>query len=510
MQNPGGPFDAIVIGSGFGGCLAAQPLVDAGARVLMLERGGWVERGAQNWGEEGAFVLTPHYTTDSEYKLRTRFGWRPQGLCSCVGGPSVFYGGASFRFRERDFEVAPEVVGDSGAEWPLTYSDLEKHYDHVEELLGIAGETGRDPTEPPRAGEYPQRPPPLAKTAHRIHDAASAIGLRPFRIPMAIHGGRCQSCTTCDAFACAVEAKNDLATVLLPRLVEKGLTLRPRTVVTRMDGTSGWIRAVEGMDAETGERLRFEAPRVILAAGALATPHLLFASGLDALSPAGDAVIGRYLMRHCNAMMYGYFRTPPNPDDEHHKQVAIHDYYFGDPARPSLGKLGNIQQVMGPPRSLIRSLLPRPLGAAVGKLAGNLTGLLVIAEDQPRAGNRVELDTGVRDRFGLPGARITHSYSRRDRLARRALLRRAREILRQAGALFTATWNVNTFSHALGTARMGPDPRTSAVDDTCRFRGVENLWITDGSVLPTSAGVNPSLTIAANAHRVGALLAEQG
>lgn len=162
---------------------------------------------------------------------------------------------------------------------------------------------------------------------------------------------------------------------------------------------------------------------------------------------------------------------------------------------------------MAPPPSLMRAMLPGGLKAIAGALVANLTGLLVIAEDQPRAENRVELNPSAVDRFGLPGARIFHRYTRRDLAARKALLSRAKQVLREAGALFSVTWNVNTFSHAVGTVRMGEDPMTSVLDRDCAFRGVPNLWVTDGSVFPTSAGVNPSLTIAANALRVGSLIA---
>jgi choline dehydrogenase-like flavoprotein len=499
-------YDAVVIGSGFGGCHAALPLVEAGAQVLMLERGDWVVRGEHNWGEEGAFVLTPHYITDSDYTLRTPLGWKAQGLCACVGGPSVFYGGASFRFREADFAAAREISSEPGAHWPLSYRDLEPFYDRAEELLGIAGEAGIDPTEPARSGPYRHAAAPLAAAASRIAAAAQSLGMRPFRIPMAIDGVRCRSCTTCDAFACAVEAKNDLATRVIPKLLAAGMVLRPRTVVTRLVRSGAAIASIEAVDAMSGQPLHFEADRIVLAAGALASPRLLLASGLETGSPGGW-VIGRFLMRHCNAMTYGFFSTPPNAEDTHHKQIAIHDFYFGDPSVPDLGKLGNIQQVMAPPAGLIRAMLPSFLAGPAGAVVANLTGLLAIAEDQPLAENRVELNRSARDRFGLPAVRIRHRYSTRDLSARRALVRRAREVLRKAGSLFSVTWNVNTFSHAVGTARMGNDPRSSAVDRDCRLRGMDNLWVTDGSVFPSSAGVNPSLTIAANALRVGTALA---
>jgi choline dehydrogenase-like flavoprotein len=133
-------------------------------------------------------------------------------------------------------------------------------------------------------------------------------------------------------------------------------------------------------------------------------------------------------------------------------------------------------------------------------------GLLTIAEDQPRSENRVTLDRGV-DGVGLPALRITHRYTSRDLAADRALRTRAGRILRAAGALFCYRRPIRTFSHALGTVRMGLDERTSPLDEVCRFRGIENLRVVDASAFPTSSAVNPSLTIAANALRVAASMA---
>jgi choline dehydrogenase-like flavoprotein len=109
--------------------------------------------------------------------------------------------------------------------------------------------------------------------------------------------------------------------------------------------------------------------------------------------------------------------------------------------------------------------------------------------------------------YGLPQLVIEHAYSERDTRAKTALVRRARRLLESTGALFSHTHHVKTFSHALGTVRMGVDPSSSSLDEYCRVRGIANLWVTDGSALPMSAGVNPSLTIAANALRAADVIA---
>jgi choline dehydrogenase-like flavoprotein len=503
-------FDAVVVGSGFGGAMAAWELVAAGLRVAMIERGGWVERGPHNWAGEGAFVRTPAYAPDSAFRVLQGRRWTDQNLCTCVGGPSVYYGGSSFRFREGDFARAPEIVDGSGAAWPIGYGALEGFYTRAEALLGVSGQAGADPTEPPRSAPYPHPPAPLAEPSRRIDAAARSLGLHPFPIPLAIRyagDDGCRRCTTCDAFACAVGAKNDVATRMVPELVSRGMQLFPDTLVVRLVAEGDRVGAVECRSRATGEPLVFRADTTVLAAGALATPHLLLASGLERVNPAGHAV-GRYLMRHCNAMTYGIFPRNPNPANEHHKQLAIHDFYFGveDGDAPP-GKLGNIQQVMGPPAAMLEVGLPKPLARLGAPLVEHMTGLLSIAEDQPRLENGVRIDAGTTDRWGLPRMHVTSLYSRRDLAARAALVRRARRILRRAGAWGTVTWKVSTFSHAVGTVRMGDDERTAPLDPDCRFRGLENLYVTDGSVFPTSAGVNPSLTIAANALRVGRILA---
>jgi choline dehydrogenase-like flavoprotein len=498
-------YDAIVVGSGFGGAMTAHAVVAAGGRVLLLERGDWVRRGPHNWRPESVGFLGPYYSTDAPYEQIGRSGRQAVGAFQCVGGPSVFYGGVALRLREADFEPDPDIVKSSGARWPFGYAELEPYYSRAEQLLGVAGQAGVDPTEPPRSSEYPQPSAPLAPISRRIAAAASSLGLTPFPLPLAINhgtaGGRtpCQACGTCDGFACAVEAKNDLATTVIRPLLGRGLDLRANAVVRRLVTDGQRITAVETVDRRSGRIATHAAERVFLAAGALGSPHLLLSSGLARLNPGGH-VVGRFLMRHFNEVILGFFATPPDRERRFHKQLGIHDLYLGDPGRVwPRGKLGGIQQLATPPGSLVRAHLPRALGA-VARLVDHLTGLLVIAEDQPSYANRVFLGS-KHDRLGMRQLQIDHCYSARDRAAGRVLRSHAQRILRRAGAWICVRHAIGTFSHAVGTVRMGTDRRTSALDADCRFRGLANLFVVDGSSLPTSGGVNPSLTIAAIALR---------
>ncbi len=495
--------------------MTARVLVHAGKKVVMLERGDWVKRGPHNWAADGSVDLTPYYSKEIQYRVLAGGNSQVMGAYSCVGGPSVFYGAVSMRLREADFEDNSDIVDGSGAHWPYKYTNLEPYYTSAEQILNIAGEAGDDPTEPARTAPYPQQLNGLSHTSQMIKTAAESLGLKPFRLPLAINyaaeNGRtpCEACPTCDTFACAIEAKNDLATRVLPGLINKGLEIRPNTIAVKLVEKDGRIHEVVCFDKVQKKTISLSATVVILSAGSLASPHLLLASGLDEVNPGGE-VVGRYLTRHCNAIAFGVFRRKPDPKGEFHKQLGIHDFYFGHDSieRPG-GKLGSMQQLQTPPVGLVHAMVPWPLGKLIGLGVPYLTGLLVMAEDQPKYDNCVQIDSSSVDSFSLPQLLVTHNHTERDYAARDALLRKAKEILTAAGALFCYLHKIKTFSHAVGTVRMGNDPETSALDSHCQFRGLENLFVVDGSFMPTSGGLNPSLTISANALRVGKYLIEK-
>ena len=507
-------YDAVIIGSGFGGAMTASVLVDAGLKVLMLEQGGWVKRGPVNWSMNASVDLTPHYSMDSPLRVIKGGNKKVMGSYSCVGGPSVFYGGVSFRFRENDFHPPREIVARSGARWPIDYADLEPYYFRAEQILGVAGDETDDPTAPRRSAPYPQKPDALADISIRVKHAARRLGLNPSHLPLAINYSengrhRCVNSTVCDTFACAIGAKNDLATVLIPKLQRKGMRLLPNTIVTGLITRKGRVTAVEAVNKTLGKQMRFTADKVILSAGAMGSPHLLLGSGLQHLSPGGS-VIGRYLMRHVNAIVFGVFPSQADREERFHKQLGILDYYFGHPsiAHPRK-KLGSLQQMPTPPPKLVKEFLPKPLGNIISPVVKQLTGLLAMAEDQPQHINRIELNNLIKDDYGLPQRQVSHEYSPRDRAALTALVGAAKQIMLKTGAWSTYVHQIKTFSHAYGTVRMGDNPRTAALDRNCLLHGSANLYVVDGSFMPTAAAVNPSLTISANALRVGEVISKK-
>ncbi len=514
---PGSPLhddlDVIVIGSGPGGAMAAYPAVQAGRRVLMIERGDWLPRQPENWGPAGFVELTSAWSKDMAYQVLAGGVHPALGVLATVGGASVFYGGVAIRMREADFAPAPEIDADSGAAWPYTYADLEPYYTRAEQLLEVAGSPGDDPTEPWRSAPYPQALPALAPVSARLAEAARSLGLHPSRLPLAINytpaPGRstCIRCGTCDGFACAIQAKNDVAARVVAPMVEAGLRLEVNTVAVALGVHQRRVAEVVCVDRWTGARRSFRGRQVVIAAGALATPHLLLASDLARLNPAGH-LVGRHLMRHCNAVVMGGFPRRPAPSGEFHKQIAIQDYYFGHASvETPRGRLGGIQQFGTPQLDYVRRYVPRWMRPLVTTLVPHTTGFIVMAEDRPQASNGVGLDRMVTTRFGMPEATVTHRYDCRDLAARRALVVLARRVLKRAGAPVSYVQDITTFSHAVGTVRLGEDPAQAPLDPWGAYRGLDNLWVADGSVFPRSAGVNPSLTIAANALRTGERLA---
>lgn len=512
-------YEYIIIGSGFGGAFAAHNLAKAGKEVLIIERGVWVKRDDSCWDEKKLHLVDPLYRGMTPYRVDQKEGalledWPDD----TVGGMSTFYGAASFRMREEDFEGSP-LPGTSEknreSAWPVRYRELSPYYDEAERLLGVAGFRGEDITEPRRESDFPQPPPDrLSLPSRKVRDAALQLGLHPFHIPLAINfngacgKGKCILCSTCDHYLCKIEAKNDLSVVVLPDALRNGAILLSDTRAIHIQISRSRVASVDLINQLTGEMFTIATKNLILSAGALATPHLLLSSGIDSHTPAGS-LIGRYLMRHSNGVVSGLFPFRTNPDRMFQKQMAIPDFYHGDPQKsePPAGPWGLIQDISSIGKGVIKANSPMGLKNIAALVSDFLINLLCIAEDIPQHENRVTIAPARRDRFGLPALMVHHRYHPRDLEVRDALYRQAKRVLRKAGALAFYTLPIETFSHALGTCRAGKNRKTSVLDPECRVWGIRNLTVLDASFMPTGGSVNPSLTIAANSLRVSRMLA---
>ena len=486
-------YDAVIVGTGFGGSCAAYALARAGLRTLVLERGGEPHRDEEDW-DPRRILIDQRYQSESPVAVR-QYGARDYATLypnEVVGGNSIFYGGASLRLRERDFE-----------RWPIGYEALEKHYCEVEQLLGVHGQSGADGCEPRRTEEYPFAPIELAAPAQRLQSAAERIGLQPFRIPLAINFSDenrpiCIRCNTCDGFPCKIEAKNEMTTTVLRRAQELGAEVMAGAIADRLEESAGRVRSIRCVNRESKEVFQVSADLFVLGAGALHSPGILLRSGLERFP--NSRFIGRFLMRHCNAVVAGVFPFRTNRSNAFHKQLCFTEFY--EESREKHGTAtGVIQDIYTPAAIAIRHFAPFGVKRLAGAAARYMQNLLCIAEDEPRFENSVRL-SAERDAFGLQTVRVDHEYTAADYERRDLLVAQARRVLKAAGALLTRVHEIDTFSHALGTLRCGTSPEDSVLDADCRFWGVDNLYVLDGSCLPASGGVNPSLTIAANALRV--------
>ena len=491
-------YDVLIVGSGFGGAAAAMRLAQAGMKVLIVERGDRPKRDDDDW-DARQILITQRYRSRSPLSVRQygRSRYSPLQSSAVLGGNSVFYGGASLRLREADF-----------AAWPISYEELEPYYCTAEEQLGVHGaEGGR--SEPPRSRPYPHEPVDLATPAQRILNAGEKLGLKPFRIPLAINfrdeaKPLCIRCTTCDGFPCKIEAKNDVNGTLLRAAQSSGAEVVTGLIADRFLEEAGRISALECVEATSGQRRQLRGDRYILAAGAIGSAATLLRSGLDRFSD----LLGRGLMRHCNAVVTGIFPFQTNRAREFHKQICFDDFY--EQERTLSGRAtGIIQDIYTPAAEVIRHFAPFGARHVAGAATKYMQNLLCIAEDEPTAANRVHLSPNETDPYGLPTVRVDHTYSEGDLRRRDHLVAGARRILKAAGALVTRVHEIDTFSHAIGGAPFGSDPEASVLDGDCRLRGVNNLWVTDGSFMPTAGAVNPSLTITANALRVADRVADR-
>ncbi len=484
--------EIIIIGSGMGGATLAAALAPSGRRILILERGEHLRDCPEARDPAAIFgrgVFRPDEVwTDGEGRT-----FNP-GNYYHPGGNTKFYGAVLLRYRAEDFRPLRHIEGMTPG-WPLAYDDLETWYSRAEALYQVRGALGHDPTEPPHSAPYPHPPiadePDIADLRRRLVAQGLHVGPLPLGVDIARWLARAP--TTWDAFPDTTGAKMDAETVgLAAALKHPNVTLLTGARVTRLRAAGRRIAGVEFQRGGATETV--SAPVVCLCAGAVMSAVLLLASA-DADAPSGLAnasdQVGRNYMNHNLAAVIGYNPFRRNRS-VYEKTIQFNDWYLtGGPHGEPLGNVQMVGRVTGP---ILAAEAGLPLWLAT-HVADHSVHMMTMSEDLPDPESRVMLKDG----------RVVLQWKKTNVRAHRILTNRLKAALRRAGwpIVLSKTFEKRTPSHQCGTARMGRDPGRSVVDVNLKAHDLDNLWICDASVLPTSAGVNPSLTIAALALRLG-------
>ena len=509
-------FDVIIIGSGAGGGTLAHSLASTGKKILILERGGYVRREKANWDSRAVNV---------EAKYQTKEQWRDKNGNALhphtnyyVGGNTKFYGAALFRLRREDFGEIRHIGGVSPA-WPISYEDLEPYYLQAERLYHVHGQRGEDPTEAAASGPYPHPPISHEPRIQQLSEDFARQGLRPFHTPLGLQideanpvASKCIRCDTCDGYPCLVDAKSDAQVICVdPALRFPNVSLMTDSYVEKLETSASGREVSRIAVRQNGHAIGLSADVVVVSCGAINSAALLLRSANDkhprGLANSSD-IVGRHYMGHVNSVMLALSKCP-NPT-LYHKTLAVNDFYFATKEWEYpmghfsfVAKLDGVALSAGAP-----AIAP---GWTLDLMAKHALSFWLTSEDLPDPNNRVTLD-----REG----NIVLSYTPNNQEAHHRLIAKLKQLLNQqtacgvhghechqglvARSLFLGDQiPLAGVAHQNGTIRFGKDPRSSVLDIHCKAHDLDNLYVVDGSFFPSSAAVNPALTIMANALRVG-------
>jgi choline dehydrogenase-like flavoprotein len=531
-------WDAVVVGAGAGGAAAAYGLCRRGLSVLLLDAGPRFDPATDypltesDW-ETRSFPEKPDSTGKVTFAPGQKIGREPLLTSGSRGlGPLVTdgvrlmdryqhvrgIGGSTLHFTGEAHRLHPDAIKMKSrygvaADWPLEYGELERYYNEAERLIGVAGPENQGARW--RSQEFPLPPHPFSYAAQTLGKGARALGLgwqansraalsRPWN-------GRpaCNYCGACNNGCPRADKGSADVTFIQAALATGRCTIRPQSPVIRIEAAGDHVEAVlVGRPDASIERIACS--NLVLACGAVETPRLLLAS--DGLANESGEV-GQNFMDTLLVMVGAL-----HPDPQHGRRGLPSDAICWDFNAPDAipGVIGGCRfynaagetELGGLPDFALRAIpgWGRAHAQSVRRLWGHALHVGAIGERLPNRDSRVDLDPNVRDRFGMPLARIASSLDETDLARLRFMAKKSHELLAASGAVRIyesySSWDWFSATHVFGTCRMGNDPDTSVVDAYGRSHRWRNLWIADASVFPSSGGGEaPALSIHALALR---------
>jgi choline dehydrogenase-like flavoprotein len=534
--------DICIVGSGAGGAPMALELARAGHKIVILEKGPFYKtadfyhdeilNSRRNffmpfpWDEPHVFRRHP-----SDKYERTNEAW----TANCVGGGTVHMSGYFYRLKPVDFRLRRELGAVPGAnlvDWPISYDDLSPWYDKAEAELGVSGVAVAHPFAEPRKKPFPMPPidvHPMAAELDRtlaklgIHSVPTARGIasRDYR---GRHG--CVYCALCGSYGCEVDAKGGTHVTLIPAALATGhVEIRPECMARSVEvDKQGRAKSVVYQD-QHGQVLEQPAKIVIVSCTAVESARLLLNSTSGKFPKGlanGSGQVGKNLVFSSFGQSRATFRIgkrkaawPWLDDRAPFIDRSVQDYYMVDAKELQYRKAGTLGFMWTHPNPIhaIYDIANRGKYFEVGKglkdkmreyRDSKILEYETYGEFLATDGNYVDVDPGTRDKYGLPVARISLDRHPNDQAATKLLMEKGDAILKamEPDAFEQKTTSGVTTILQGGTCRMGKDPATSVLDPDCRAHEVPNLYVVDGSFLPTSGAVPLTLTIAANSFRV--------
>jgi choline dehydrogenase-like flavoprotein len=509
--------DVLIIGAGASGGAVAWSLADTKMHIVCLEQGDWMKpsefpSAGRDWEARALddFATNPNRRKrETDYPINGEDSPIQVVNFNGVGGGTILYAGHFPRFHPSDFRV--RTLDGVADDWPIDYETLALYYDENDRMMGVSGLAG-DPAYPPHE---PMMPPlPLGKSGAALARGMNKLGWHWWPSDSAIASADYEGRAKCINLAhctsgCAQGAKASTDITYWPAAIRAGVELRTRCRVREITvNEHGMASGAVYYDANGKEVLQ-PAEVVIVACNGVGTPRLLLNS-VSAKFPNGIAngsgLVGRNLMFHPYARAFGYFEEELDGNHGPGNCIWSQEFYETDRSRGFVrGYTFEFNRGQGAINAAINGLETGriPWGDAhhdaYRKLFRHRTGMVAICEDLPEEHNRVTLDPVLKDSNGIPAPKISYTLGENSKRMLEHGVARASEILRAAGAfdvgfespIAEGGW------HLMGTARMGTDPARSVVNEWGRSHDVKNLFIVDGSIFVTSAGVNPTRTIQA-------------